>query len=129
MRGSLKAVQGDRVIPFTVTVPVLLSVHSGKGRFGNALSQLGFGPAVSYAVAGSDRGYNPFNDIHVLRFETWLYWYPVGKAGELATSKPNVRMGVSPLLDVFIAGREEGQAVVDYGLLVEVKVGVRGYEY
>lgn len=114
---------------FAVTVPVLISVQSGKGRAGKALANLGFGPAVSYAAAGDGRGYNPFNDVHVLRLETWLYWYPTGKAGALATSKTNVRIGVSPLVDVFLTGRNEGEPRIDYGVLAEVKIGVRGYEY
>lgn len=114
---------------FAVTVPVLVSIQSGKGRAGKVLSQLGLGPAVSYAAAGSDRGANPFDDVHVLRFESWLYWYPLGKAGQLATSQPNVRVGISPFVDVFVVGREPGEPTTDFGVLAEVKVGVRGYEY
>jgi len=114
---------------FAVTVPVLVSIQSAKGRAGKVLSQLGFGPALSYAAAGRQQGYNPFDDVHVLRLETWLYWYPVGKAGELATSKTNVRVGISPLFDVFLGGREVGEPRIDYGLLAEIKLGVRGYEY
>jgi hypothetical protein len=114
---------------FAVTVPVLVSVQSGRRRAGKVLSQLGFGPAVSYAAAGSRRGYTPFDDVHVVRFESWIYWYPLGKAGELAASKPNTRIGVSPFVDVFAAGRDPGQPTVDFGVLAEVKVGVRGYEY
>lgn len=114
---------------FAVTVPVLVSVQSGKGRAGRVLSQLGLGPAVSYAAAGNPRGYTPFDDMHVLRFETWVYWYPLGKAGQLAATKPNARVGVSPFVDVFVAGRDPGQPTVDFGVLAEVKVGVRGYEY
>lgn len=114
---------------FAVTVPVLVSIQSAKGKAGKVLSQLGLGPAVGYAAAGSDRGYNPFDDVHVLRSEMWLYWYPAGKAGQLAASSPNVRVGLSPLVDVFLAGREAGQPRVDYGVLAEVRVGVRGFEY
>lgn len=114
---------------FAVTVPVLVSVQSGKGRSGRVLSQLGFGPAVSYAAAGQSRGYTPFDDLHVLRFESWIYWYPLGKSAQLAASKPNARIGVSPFVDVFVAGRDPGQPTVDFGVLAEVKVGVRGYEY
>jgi len=114
---------------FAVTVPVLVSVQSGKGRAGRVLSQLGFGPAVSYAAAGKGRGYTPFNDLHVLRFESWVYWYPLGKSAQLAATKPNARIGISPFVDVFVAGRAPGQPTVDFGVLAEVKVGVRGYEY
>lgn len=120
---------------FAVTVPVLVSVQSSKGRAGKVVSQLGFGPAVSYAAAGkgvrSDGrpAYTPFDDLHVLRFETWVYWYPLGKSAQLAASKPNARIGISPFVDVFVAGRDAGQPKVDFGVLAEVKVGVRGYEY
>jgi hypothetical protein len=114
---------------FAVTVPVLVSVQSGKGRAGKVLSQFGFGPAVSYAAAGQSRGYTPFDDVHVLRFESWIYWYPLGKAGQLAATKPNTRIGISPFVDVFAAGRNPGEPTVDFGVLAEVKVGVRGYEY
>lgn len=112
-----------------VTVPVLLSFQGAKGRAGKVISQLGLGPAVGYAAAGGERGYNPFDDLHVLRLETWLYWYPTGKAGQLAASTPNVRLGVSPLVDVFLTGRGPGEPRVDYGILAEVRVGVRGFEY
>lgn len=114
---------------FAVTVPVLVSVQSGKGRAGKVLSQLGFGPAVSYAASGGSRGYTPFDDLHVLRFESWVYWYPLGKSAQLAATKPNARIGISPFVDVFVAGRDAGQPMVDFGVLAEVKVGVRGYEY
>jgi hypothetical protein len=114
---------------FAVTVPVLVSVQSGKGRAGRVFSQMGFGPAVSYAAAGTSRGYTPFDDLHVLRFESWIYWYPLGKSAQLAATKPNARIGVSPFVDVFVAGRDPGQPTVDFGVLAEVKVGVRGYEY
>lgn len=114
---------------FAVTVPVLVSVQSSKGRAGKVLSQLGFGPAVSYAASGSSRGYTPFDDLHVLRFESWVYWYPLGKSSQLAAQKPNTRIGISPFVDVFVEGRAPGQPTVDFGVLAEVKVGVRGYEY
>lgn len=114
---------------FAVTVPVLVSVQSGKGRAGKVLSQLGFGPAVSYAASGGSRGYTPFDDLHVLRFESWVYWYPLGKSAQLAATKPNARIGISPFVDVFVAGRDAGQPMVDFGVLAEIKVGVRGYEY
>lgn len=114
---------------FAITVPVLVSAQGGKGKAGKVLANLGFGPALSYASAGDARGYNPFNDLHMLRAETWLYWYPTGKAGSLVTSKSNVRIGVSPLFDVFLTGRQPGEPRFDYGVLAEIKVGVRGYEY
>jgi hypothetical protein len=114
---------------FAVTVPVLVSVQSGKRRAGRVLSQLGFGPAVSYAASGQARGYTPFDDLHVLRFESWVYWYPLGKSAQLAATKPNARIGISPFVDVFVAGRAPGQPTTDFGVLAEVKVGVRGYEY
>ena len=67
--------------------------------------------------------------VHVLRFESWVYWYPRGKAGPLAAGKPNVRMGISPFVDVFAAGRRPGDPAIDFGVLAEIKLGVRNYEY
>jgi hypothetical protein len=121
----------DRVISgpgarpaFVVTVPVLFSIQRGE----RVLPQLGFGPALSWASVGDVDGYSPFGDIHTMRAESWLYWYPAGTGG-LEAQKANVRIGVAPYLDVFLRGRQPGQPQVAPGALLEVKVGVRGYEY
>jgi hypothetical protein len=121
----------DRVISapgtrpaFIVTAPVLFSIQRG----GRVLPQLGFGPALSWASVGAADGYSPFGDIHTVRAESWLYWYPAGNRG-LEGHKANVRIGVAPFVDVFVQGRGPGQPQVNPGALVEVKVGVRGYEY
>ena len=109
---------------FTATLPVLFSVQRGK----YVLPQLGFGPTVRYAAAGGIDGYNPFNAGHTVRGEFWLYWYPIGTEG-LELQKTNARIGVSPFVDAFVAGRGPEQPALNYGALVEVKVGARGYEY
>jgi hypothetical protein len=83
---------------------------------------------VRWAAAGSVGGYNPFDRTHVIRGEFWLYWYPIGTEG-LDVQKTNVRIGVSPFVDGFVAGRAPGQPATNAGALVEVKLGVRGYEY
>lgn len=109
---------------FAVTVPVLYSIQKGK----RILPQLGFGPAVSYAARGKRQGYNPFNEELLVRLEHWLYWYPTGNEG-LEGPKTNVRIGVTPFLDIRMRGRAAADTTTDVGALVEVKVGVRGYEY
>ena len=43
--------------------------------------------------------------------------------------KTNVRIGVAPDMDAFVAGGAAGQPTTNFGALVEVRVGVRGYEY
>lgn len=109
---------------FVVTVPVLFSIQRG----GRVLPQLGFGPALSWASVGSEDSYQPFGAVHTVRAESWLYWYPAGTNG-LEAQKANVRIGVAPFLDVFVQGREPGAPQVNPGALIEVRVGVRGYEY
>ncbi len=108
---------------FSVTVPVLFSIQRGK----KLLQQLGFGPTVRYAAAGSDQSYNPFGGGQTLRGEAWLYWYPTGTEG-LDLQKTNVRIGVAPWVDLHVA-RAPGQSLSSFGVLAEVRAGVRGYEY
>jgi hypothetical protein len=108
----------------TATLPVLFTIQRGK----KVLPQLGFGPAIRYAVAGDPGGYNPFGSGHTLRGEMWLYWYPTGQEG-LDGQKTNVRIGASPFVDALLAGRAPGQPRTNFGALIEVRVGVRGYEY
>ncbi len=109
---------------FVVTVPVLFSIQRG----GKVLPQLGFGPALSWASVGDENSYQPFGSVHTVRAESWLYWYPAGTTG-LEGQKANVRIGVAPFLDVLVQGRQPGAPQVNPGALVEVRVGVRGYEY
>lgn len=128
--GGAPQIAIDRVIQspgarpaLIVTVPVLFSVQRGR-----VLSQLGFGPALSWAAAGDPDGYGPLGDDHVVRLESWLYWYPAGNSG-LEGSKINVRIGAAPYIDAFVRGRAPGDPQVVPGALLEVKVGVRGYEF
>ena len=109
---------------FAVTVPVIYSVQKG----GAVLPQLGFGPTVSYAARGRSRGYNPFNEELLVRLEHWVYWYPTGSEG-LEGPKTNVRIGAAPFLDIRLRGRDASDTTTNVGALIEVKVGVRGYEY
>lgn len=108
---------------FSATLPVLFSIQRGK-----VLPQLGFGPTVRFASAGSLSGYSPFGNSATARGEFWLYWYPTGNEG-LELQKTNARIGVSPYLDLFVQGRDDDQPATNVGALIEVKVGVRGYEY
>jgi hypothetical protein len=118
-------VAGPQTRPvMTFTLPVPFTIQRGK----KVLPQLGFGPTVRYAVAGTPGGYNPFGGGHTVRGELWLYWFPTGQEG-LDVQKTNVRIGVAPYMDAFVAGRAAGQPTTNFGALVEVRVGVRGYEY
>lgn len=108
----------------TATLPVPFTIQRGK----KVLPQLGFGPTIRYAVAGTPGGYNPFGAGHTLRGEMWLYWFPTGQEG-LDVQKTNVRIGAAPYMDAFVAGRAPGQPRTSFGALIEVRVGVRGYEY
>ncbi len=108
----------------TFTLPMPFTIQRGK----KVLPQLGFGPTMRYAVAGAPGGYNPFGSGHTLRGELWLYWFPTGQEG-LDVQKTNVRIGAAPYVDAFIAGRAAGQPSTAFGALIEVRVGVRGYEY
>lgn len=119
----------DRVIDppgarpaFIATAAALFSVQRGR-----VLRQLGFGPALSWAAAGDRDGYDPFDLEHTMRLESWIYWYPAGSS-YLEGAKTNVRIGVAPYVDAFLR-RLEGSPQVVPGALLEVKVGVRGYEY
>ena len=107
---------------FILTAATLFSVQRGA-----VLRQLGFGPALSWAAAGDRTGYDPFDLEHTLRLESWIYWDPAGDA-YLEGPKTNVRIGVAPYVDAFLR-RVEGTPQVVPGALLEVKVGVRGYEY
>jgi hypothetical protein len=109
----------------TLGLPVLFSIQRGK----KVLPQLGFGPTIRYALAGDVNGWNPFTGGQTLRGEFWLYWYPIGTEGIDVAKKTNVRIGVSPYMDAYIVGRAADQPPMRWGALVEVKVGVRGYEY
>lgn len=109
---------------FSATLPVLFSVQRGK----RILPQLGFGPTLRFASAGPLKGYSPFGSSATARAEFWLYWYPTGSEG-LELQKTNARIGVSPYLDAFVMGRDSDQPGTNVGALIEVKVGVRGYEY
>ncbi|HWB74118.1 MAG TPA: hypothetical protein VG755_04165 [Nannocystaceae bacterium] len=118
-------IAGPRTRPvMTFTLPVLFTIQRGK----RVLPQLGFGPTIRYAFAGSQGGYNPFNGGQTLRSELWLYWYPTGTEG-LDVQKTNVRIGIAPYMDAFLVGRLASQPRTNFGALLEVKVGVRGYEY
>jgi hypothetical protein len=109
----------------TFSLPVLFTVQRGK----RVLPQLGFGPTLRYAVAGAENGWNPFAAGHTLRAEFWLYWYPTGTEGLDVAKKTNVRIGASPFMDAYISGRAPEQPPMRFGALIEVKIGVRGYEY
>ena len=118
-------IEGPNAAPvFAVTVPVLYTIQKGE----RVLPQLGFGPAVSYAARGKNRGYNPFNEEILVRLEHWVYWYPTGTEG-LEGPKANVRIGAAPFLDIRMRGRGGSDRTTNVGALIEVKVGVRGYEY
>lgn len=118
-------IEGPNAAPvFAVTVPVLFSIQRGE----RVLPQLGFGPAVSYAARGKNRGYNPFNEEILVRLEHWVYWYPTGTEG-LEGPKANVRIGAAPFLDIRMRGPGGSERTTNVGALIEVKVGVRGYEY
>ena len=109
----------------TITLPVLFTIQRGR----KILQQLGFGPTVRYAFAGDQDGWNPFTAGQTLRGELWLYWYPTGTEGLDVAKKTNVRIGVAPYVDAFLVGRTPTQPETNWGALVEVKIGVRGYEY
>ncbi|MFO0636744.1 MAG: hypothetical protein U0168_28255, partial [Nannocystaceae bacterium] len=117
-------ITGPAVRPvLSATLPVLFTVQRGK----RVLQQLGFGPALRWAAVGDPGRWNPFAAGQTFRAETWLYWYPTGTEG-LDLQKTNVRIGLSPYLDVHVR-RSRSQPLTAFGALVEIKVGVRGYEY
>jgi hypothetical protein len=118
-------IQGPTTRPvMTVTLPFLFSIQRGK----RVLPQLGFAPTIRYAFAGTQGGWNPFDAGQTVRGEFWLYWYPTGTEG-LDVQKTNVRIGLAPYVDAFLVGRTFTQPLTNFGALIEVKVGVRGYEY
>jgi hypothetical protein len=127
--GGAPEIAIDRVIDapgarpaFIATAAALFSIQRGR-----VMRQLGFGPALSWAAAGDRDGYDPFDAEHTMRLESWIYWYPAG-ASYLEGAKTNVRIGVAPYVDAFLR-RVEGTPQVVPGALLEVKIGVRGYEY
>ena len=110
--------------PGTVTLLVLFTIQRGKW----ILPQLGFGPTLRYAVSGRSGEINPFSRQQTLRGELWIYWYPVGRDG-LELPKTNVRIGLAPYVDGILSGRTADDPRARFGALIEVKLGVRGYEY
>lgn len=98
----------------------------GIYRFGerdDPKGHIALGPSIGYTFAG-DRGSHgdPFNRKEVLRLELWLYYLPVSKTIDL-------RIGVSPFLDLHTRGAPEDEDHYELGALLQVRVGAPIYEY
>ncbi|MBR9775049.1 MAG: hypothetical protein GYB55_08565 [Cytophagales bacterium] len=84
-----------------------LQYYPGKGSFSYA-------PTVYYDFTGASGNNNPFQNLNRLRFETWVFYYPL--------IKDNVKIGVSPFLNIRTQGADNFNEL-EYGGMITVKFG------
>jgi hypothetical protein len=86
-----------------------LQIYPGSGSFS-------YSPTLYYDFTGATNTKNPFNNRNRVRLETWIFFYP------LIRDNPNVKIGLSPFLNIRTAGTDSFNKV-EYGGLVTIKFG------
>lgn len=120
-------VPGSGGAPDTVKAMILepprvkteLSARVGLPLYAGFLDSFAVGPYASYTFGDGD---DPTPDAYQrLRGELWLYYFPVA-------SPPNVRFGMAYFHDWRARGADD-RAVREYGMLVQLRFGVRLVDY
>ncbi len=93
----------------TFSPALALQIYSGKGSFS-------YSPTVYYDFTGKKGTNNPFDNLRRLRFESWVFFYPLVK------DNPNVKIGVTPFLSIRTAGTDDSNKI-EYGGMITVKFG------
>ncbi len=123
--GSPATVAEQRVIAAPQTAPSLLvRTHfflQGRG------SSIAWGPTVALATTGDQTTdvtgiASPLNDDIVLRMSVWLYFFPV-------SSPANLRIGLSPVVDVYMRGETDEGDTVRIGVLANVRIGTPNFVF
>jgi len=73
---------------------IALNFYTGKGNFS-------YTPTIYYDSKGEDNSSNPFQNVQRIRFEAWIFYYPV------IHDTPNVKIGISPFLSLRTKGSDD----------------------
>lgn len=81
----------------------------------------GIGPSIAYKMVGEDNSYVPEGKVSRLVSKLFFYYYPT-------LLKGGGRIGVAPFIDTRISGEDKRERM-DYGVLVELRVGANLWDY
>lgn len=86
-----------------------LQIYPGKGNFS-------YSPSIYYDFIGKMNDKNPFNNLNRIRFENWLFFYP------MISNNPNVKIGITPFLSIRTKGLDDFNKI-EYGGMITIKFG------
>lgn len=115
---SVAEITKDLVLsPPTVSPAVELRI-AVPFTFGSAF---GYAPSVAYTAQGNDGDWAPGAKVQRLRFEAFVYWFPVGMQG-------GGRIGISPFIDIRTHGADSLHQF-EYGGLIDLRLATNLLEY
>ena len=117
--GVVNAANGSGIITTTnliIEKPFLTPIFSPAFSFQyyNGDGELSYAPTIYYDFFGKKGGDNPFNNLSRIRFEYWIFYYPIVK------ENANVKVGLTPFLSIRTKGIDKFNKA-EYGAQISVK--------